>query len=52
MSMNTLAELPAGFNEAIRYNNNYNLIRGAVALVYAGVMYVCSAQLMERKLSV
>ena len=52
MSMNSLAELPAGFNDAVRYSNNAQLIRGAVALLYAGVMYVCTAQLMERKLSV
>ena len=48
----SLAQLPAGFNEAVRYNNQAQLIRGVVALIYAGIMYVCTAELMERKLSV
>ena len=48
----SLAQLPAGFNEAVQYNNQAQLIRGVVALIYAGIMYVCTAEVMERKLSV
>ena len=36
------------FNEAVQYNNHAQLIRGAVALIYAGILYVCTAGLMER----
>ena len=51
-SLYGLTTLPAGFNEAVKYNNQAQIIRGVVALVYAAATYVCTAELMERKLSV
>ncbi len=39
-------------SEFVAYVQHQQLIQGIVALVYAGILYVCTAELMERKLSV
>ena|GEM_PF-237459 len=43
---------PAGVSAFATYIQHQQLIHSAVALVYSALLYICTAELMERKLSV